>query len=347
MNNQQIKSPNLLENEKHRHLSSQMIRIFILLGATILMFAAQCIKAPNILVNGASVYNYLIRTIMGIESVAIIAVGVTFVIIAGNNDMSTASLYQFSAVMACTITARLNESCGPVGASLLAIVLPLLTGLLVGIVNGWLVGTMHLNSFVGTLGMSYTIQGINVLFNGGRTANASKLPLFRFIGQYRLFGNFPFAVVLLFVLIIVFGLILSRTVFGRKVYAVGGNSTAAQFSGINSRKVVMATYMISGCMAAIAGIFVASWTSTGDMLMGQSKEFNAINTVVLGGSLLSGGVGSMAGTAVAALFLGMLEMFYTQFNISDMAQWFFRGLLMLAVIFINGLLERPSKGGKS
>lgn len=334
----------ILENEKKR-MNSQTIRIIILLGMTLIMLIAQCIKSPNILMSGASIYNYLIRTVMGIESVAILAIGVTFVIIAGNNDMSTASLYQFSAVMACTITAQFADSLGGTMASLLAILIPLAVGALFGMLNGWLIGTMNLNAFVGTLGMAYVIQGVNVLFNGGRTANAKKLELFSFIGKGRIFGSFPFSVFLLFVLLIVFGLILSRTVFGRKVYAVGGNPIAARFSGINSRKVVMLTYIISGCLAAFAGVFVASWTQTGDMLMGQGREFNAIITVVLGGSLLSGGVGSMVGTAVAALFLGTLEMFYTQFSISDMAQWLIRGLLMLTVIFINGMLEK-SKGGK-
>ena len=276
---------------------------------------------------------------------ALIAIGVTFVIITGNNDMSTAATFQFVAVVACTITARLADTCGPVWTSILAIVIPLAIGALVGAVNGWLVGTMRLNSFVSTLGMSYVVQGVNVLFNGGRTANAKKLPIFSFIGKGRIFGSFPFSVLMLILLFVVFGLILSRTVFGRKVYAVGGNPTAARFSGINSRRIIMMAYVVAGCMASVAGIYVASWTQTGDMLMGQGREFNAIITAVLGGSLLSGGVGSMLGTAVAALFLGMLDMFYTQFGISDMAQWLVRGLLMLAVIFINGVLEN-SKGGK-
>lgn len=334
----------IIENEKKR-MSSQTMRIIILLVMTLVMFSAQCVKAPGIISSGASIYNYLIRTVMGIESVAIIAIGVTFVIITGNNDMSTASLYQFTAVMACTFTAQYRDLLGDTGASLMAIVVPLAVGAVIGLVNGWLVGTMKLNSFVATLGMSYLIQGINVLFNGGRTANASSLELFSFIGKGRLFGIFPFPVLLLLILFVVFGLILAKTVFGRKIYAVGGNPVTSRFSGINSRKIVMAAYIISGCLAALAGIFVASWTQTGDMLMGQSKEFNAIITTVLGGALLSGGVGSMLGTAIAALFLGMLDMFYTQFGISDMAQWFFRGLLMLSVIFINEILER-GKGGK-
>ena len=344
MSKENIMQTGILENEKKR-MSSQLIRIIILLGMTVIMFIAQCIKAPNILLNGATIYNYLIRTVMGIESVAIIAIGVTFVIITGNNDMSTASLFQFAAVVACTVTATMKDSAGSVGASILAILIPLAIGLIIGAINGWLVGTMQLNSFVSTLGMSYAIQGVNVLFNGGRTANAKKLEVFSFIGKGRLFGSFPFAVLLLIVLFIVFGLILSRTVFGRKIYAVGGNPIASRFSGINSRYIIMAAYMLSGVMAAIAGIYVASWTQTGDMLMGQGREFNAIITCVLGGCLLSGGVGSMAGTAVAALFLGMLDMFYTQFSISDMMQWLVRGLLMLVVIFVNGVLEN-SKGGK-
>ena len=138
----------IIENEKKR-MSSQTMRIIILLVMTLVMFSAQCVKAPGIISSGASIYNYLIRTVMGIESVAIIAIGVTFVIITGNNDMSTASLYQFTAVMACTFTAQYRDLLGDTGASLMAIVVPLAVGAVIGPVSyTHLKVTMESDSYV-------------------------------------------------------------------------------------------------------------------------------------------------------------------------------------------------------
>lgn len=121
---------------------------------------------------------------------------------------------------------------------------------------------------------------------------------------------------------------------------------AAKFSGIDSRKIVIMSYMIAGAMAGVAGVFIASYTNSGDMLMGVGKEFDAIIAVVLGGALLTGGAGSILGTALGALFLGTLEMFYVQFNVNINVQWVIRGTLMLVVILMNGMIEKKPGGGK-
>ena len=121
---------------------------------------------------------------------------------------------------------------------------------------------------------------------------------------------------------------------------------AAKYSGIDSRKIVVMAYVIAGAMAGVAGVFIASYTNSGDMLMGVGKEFDAIIAVVLGGALLTGGAGSIMGTALGALFLGTLEMFYVQFNVNINVQWVIRGLLMLAVILMNGMIEKNPGGGK-
>jgi ribose transport system permease protein len=143
------------------------------------------------------------------------------------------------------------------------------------------------------------------------------------------------------------GFILHRTVFGRKIYAVGGNPLAARFSGIDSRYVVFIAYAVAGFMAGLSGVFVGSWTNSADLLMGTGKEFNAITAVVLGGAALSGGTGTMGGTVLGVLFMGALEMFYIQFNITVMMQWLIKGVLMISVIYINGALEASQSRRKS
>ena len=328
-----------------RNLASE-IRAAVLIAAMIVMFVAQVMVSPSILMNGATLYNYIIKLIMSVTSVGFIASAVTLVIITGNNDLSTGAIMTITAIMSCTMSSQYVESMGESGAAVMAIALPLIVGILCGALNGFLVGVLKLNAFVSTMSTMYAFQGLAILYNGGLTAWAKPLPLFSFVGNGRVLG-LPFPILLLALSFIVLGFILHKTVFGRKLFAVGGNSLAAHFSGIDSRIIVFLAYVITGLMSGVAGVFVGSWTQTGDMLMGIGKEFNAITSVVLGGATLSGGVGTMGGTIIGVFFMGVLEMFYVQFNVSIMLQWLIKGLLLLLVIYINSLLEASRNRRKS
>lgn len=333
------------ERNRSRYLDPKYIRFYILLAGILIMLVAQCIVSPNILKSPATAYSYLVKCILSVESTALIASGVMFVIVCGKNDLSTGCTMQLAASVACVVTAKYCDSLGGNMASILAILLPILVGMLLGLCNGVLVGVFNLNAFVSTLGMAYIIQAVHVLFNGGQTVYPKPLALFQFVGKGKIGTMISFPVVMVILVYIFWGQILHKTTFGRKVFASGGNAIAAKFSGIDSRKFVVASYMIAGAMAGLAGVFIAAYTNSGDMLMGVGKEFDAIIAVVLGGALLTGGVGSVVGTALGALFLGTLEMFYVQFNINISVQWVIRGVLMLIVILMNGMLENP-RGGK-
>lgn len=338
---------NVNNSLKNRSDNTYRIRTLVLIGALVLIILAQFIKTPAIMSSPLTVYNYLIKMVLSIASVAFIAAGVTFVIVTGNNDLSTSSTLMLTVIMSCTITQKYYAALGPDGASMLALTVPLLVGLCCGLVNGVLVGIFKVNSFVATLGTQYAIMGVNILYNGGMTASAKDgLSVFSFIGRGQVFG-ISFPLILLLICFLVLGLILHKTVFGRKIFAVGGNDEAARFSGIKSSRVVLAAYVIAGVMSSVAGIFMASYTQTGDMLLGAGKEFNAIIAVVLGGAAMSGGSGRMSGTLLGALFLGTLDMFYIQFGITYMWQWVIRGALMLVVIYINDRLEDAKGRRKS
>lgn len=334
-----------MDKSHSRFLDPKYTRYYILLAGILIMLIAQCIVSPNILKSPATAYSYLVKCILSVESTALIASGVMFVIVCGKNDLSTGCTMQLAASVACITTAKYCGSLGDQAASILAILLPVLVGILVGLCNGILVGVFNLNAFVSTLGMAYIIQAVHVLYNGGQTVYAKHLLLFQFVGKGKIGTMISFPLILVILVYIFWGLILHKTTFGRKVFASGGNPVAAKFSGIDSRKIVVASYMIAGAMAGLAGVFIAAYTNSGDMLMGVGKEFDAVISVVLGGALLTGGVGSAVGTALGALFLGTLEMFYVQFNINISVQWVIRGVLMLIVILMNGMLENP-RGGK-
>jgi ribose/xylose/arabinose/galactoside ABC-type transport system permease subunit len=320
--------------------------MYILLACIIVMMAGQVMVSPNIVKSGLSLYSYLVKCILTIESTALIACGVTFVIVCGKNDLSTGFLMQLAASVACVITTKHYGTIGDGALSVLAIIIPLAVGAFVGLVNGVLVAVFDLNAFVTTLGTAYIIQAAHVLFNGGGTVYPKALALFQFIGKGRIAEIISFPIILLIIIFLLWGFVLHKTTLGRKVFAVGGNPVAAKFSGIDSRKIVLLAYIIAGAMAGLAGVFVASYSNSGDMLMGVGKEFDAIIAVVLGGALLTGGAGSILGTALGAIFLGVLNMFYVQFDISISVQWVIRGTLMLVVILANGLLGQQARGGK-
>lgn len=332
---------------KNKGDNSYRIRTLVLIGALLAIIAAQFIKTPAIMSSPLTIYNYFIKLVLSVATNAFIAAGVTFVIVTGNNDLSTSSTLMLTVIMSCTITQKYYDTLGPNGASLMALTVPLLVGIIFGLINGILVGVLKLNSFVATLGTQYAIQGVNILYNGGLTASAKDgLELFSFIGRGKVFG-ISFPLILLIACFLLLGFVLHKTTFGRKVFAVGGNSVAARFSGIKSSRVVMLAYTIAGLMSSVAGVFMASYTQTGDMLLGAGREFNAIIAVVLGGAVMSGGAGRMSGTLLGALFLGTLDMFYIQFGITYMWQWVIRGVLMLIVIYINDRLELAKGRRKS
>lgn len=327
-----------------RALSANQLRLLILFGGMLAMLAAQCVVSPGILKNGATIYNYLVKIVLTVESTAFIAAGLTFVIICGKNDLSTGTMMQFAASIACVVSAGVYEKMGDGLGSVLTILVPIAVCALIGAFNGLLVGVCKLNAFVATLGTAYIVQAIHVLFNGGLTVYLEDLKAVKYIGKGLLFGKVSFPMLLLVAAFLAVGFLLHRTTFGRKIYAVGTNPKAAVYSGISAKRVIVLAYVIAGITSGLSGVFIAAYTTSGDMLMGVGKEFDAIIAVVLGGALLTGGVGSMRGTVLGALFLGVLQLFYVQFNIDVNAQYIIRGAVLIGVIIMNSVLDQ--KGAK-
>lgn len=334
-----VKERNVLKNQGRGFSSADKIRIVVLFTVMALLFVAQIVISPIIVQSSASFFNYIFKTIISVASVGFVAAAVTLVIITGNNDLSTGAIMTLTAMMSCSFTKSFYDSCGPVGSVLIAIFLPVLIGGVCGMVNGVLVGVLGLNAFVSTMSTMYVFQGIAILFNGGMTENAKRSAVYTWFGRGTIF-SIPVPIIMLGLAFAVLGFVLHKTVAGRKIYAVGGNRVAAKFSGIDSRKVIVGVYILAGLLSGVAGVFIGSWTLNADMLLGTGKEFNAITAVVLGGAPMSGGVGNMLGTVLGVLFMGVLEMFYVQFDVSIMMQWVIRGTMLLVVIYLNGLIEQ-------
>lgn len=228
-----------------------------------------------------------------------IALGVTFVVISGNLDLSVGSMMSFSTI----VVLDLHDKIGPA----LAIPVMFAMTMALGALIGFLVGYLKLNSLIVTLGMLSAIHGLTLTYSGGKNMDIADKEgtWFSVFGQGTVFG-LPVPVIIFVTLAMILGVFLARTAFGRKVYAVGGNGVAATFSGIPRARVVFLTYVISSFCVAMAGLLQASRSLGSQNTVGQGLELDVLAAVILGGASLLGGSGTVFKTVIGVLILGFI-----------------------------------------
>ena len=255
----------------------------------------------------------------------VMALGVTFVVIGGNFDLSVGSMMSFSTI----VVLDLHDKLGPA----LAIPAMFAMTMALGAFIGFLVGYMKLNSLIVTLRMLSAIHGLTLTWSGGKNMDiADKAGTwFSIFGQGRILGV-PVPILIFLGLAIILGIVLARTPFGRKVYAVGGNGQAATFSGIPRARIVFLTYVLSAFCVAVAGMLQASRSLGSQNTVGQGMELQVLAAVILGGASLMGGSGTIFKTVIGVLILGFIQnglllmglAFYVQYVVT----W---GIIILAV----------------
>ncbi|WP_428699097.1 ABC transporter permease [Stappia sp.] len=230
----------------------------------------------------------------------VMALGVTFVVISGNLDLSVGSMMSFSTI----VVLDLHDKLGPD----LAIPAMFAMTLCLGALIGFLVGYLKLNSLIVTLGMLSAIHGLTLAYSGGKNMDIAdkSATWFSVFGQDRLLGV-PVPILIFFLLAALLSLLLGKTPFGRKVYAVGGNPTAAAFSGIARARVVFCCYLISSFCVATAGLMQASRSMGSQNTVGQGLELEVLAAVILGGASLLGGAGTVFKTVIGVLILGFIQ----------------------------------------
>ena len=233
--------------------------------------------------------------------IGIIAVGMTFAMIAGTFDLSVGSMMGLAAI----ITLKMSPTDLP--RTILTVLAALAAGALAGLVNGLIVGRYRTSSIITTIGMEYVILGITLVYTRGQhiTIKGMYKPL-EFIGKGRI-GTIPFPIFIFLAVAIIGQLILSLTRFGRQLYATGGNPNTSELSGINVGKVRVLAYMISGVTASIGGIMIAARTQNLDPSFGFGQETDVLTCVLLGGVSLYGGKGSVIGTFAGTLLLYLVS----------------------------------------
>lgn len=321
-------------------------RAFFALIAIIIVFS---ILSPNYF----SVNNFLTMS-SHVAIFGILAIGMVLVILNGGIDLSVGSTLGLSGVVAGFLMQGVTLDM--FGVILyppvwVVVILTCMLGAFVGLVNGVLIAYFKVPAFVATLGVLYVARGVALLMTNGLTYNnlGGKPELgntgFDSLGFDRLFG-IPVGVLILIAIALLGGLILSRTAFGRWLYASGGNERAAELSGVPVKGVQVSVYMLSGICAAIAGLILSSQLTSAGPTAGTTYELTAIAAVVIGGAALTGGRGTIRGTLLGAFVIGFLSDGLVIIGISSYWQTVFTGAVIVLAVLLNSI-QYTSKGKKT
>ena len=265
---------------------------------------------------------------------AVIAVGMTYVIISGNIDISVGAVLALSSCIGAKIMVSTNSV-------LFGVVAALAVGVLLGLFNGVLVAYLKFPAFIVTLSTMWLFRGAAYLFTGGQAVVGMPEMLSGVILGKTLF--IPNIVWIIIIVYFICYFVLQKTTAGRKVCAVGDNTESARLSGINVNKTTLAVFLLSGFCAALSGIIYVGRLNSGQPIAGQSYEMYAIAAAVIGGaSLTKGGIGSIFGTLIGAIFIAVLQNGLTILNVNTYWQQVCMGIVLILAV----ALDRFRKSGK-
>lgn len=320
------------------------LRALIVLAALLIVFSA---LSPAFFTSGN-----LVILIEHVAINAILAVGMTFTILTGGIDLSVGSIVGLAGIVAGGLihSGLVLSHYGIViyPHTWLVIVVGLLAGCLVGAVNGALVSWFDVAPFIATLGTLYMARGAALLISNGATFPdlEGKPDLgntgFLAIGTGSVFGV-PVPVWLMVIIGVAGALLASRTPFGRRVYAIGGNERAAKLSGVRVQQIKFAVYVISGFCAGVVGLIIAAQLSSAHPATGETFELSAIAAVVLGGTSLMGGRGSVGGAIIGAFVIGALADGLVLLGVSEFWQTVIKGLVIVLAVVLDQFQIRYSQ----
>ncbi|MEO1993508.1 MAG: ABC transporter permease [Pirellulales bacterium] len=275
-----------------------------------------------------------------ITVIAIMAIGMTMVIISGGIDLSVGSFAALAAVIAAWL---IRDWCGGVEASASGMALASLAAITVcgclGGISGVLVTWFQIPAFIVTLAMMLVGSGMAYLIAQGQSIY--QIPdSFVWLGRETGFFGVPHAVTLMIILYIVSHILMARTTLGRYLYAVGGNSEAARLSGVPVRRVLIFAYIVCGALAGLGGVIMASQLKSGSPTYGAMYELYVIAAVVVGGTALSGGEGKIFGTLIGAFIIAVIQNGMNLLNIESYTQKVALGLVILAAVLVDRLRHR-------
>jgi len=302
---------------KASHLSvAEFISRYIAYVALVVLLITFGILAPSLFLTLSNLETVLQNSAV----LSLVAVGMTFVIIAGSIDLSVGSVMALSGAVAASFTVQMNA-----WAFLLAVAI----GAFIGLINGVIFTKGRIPSFVVTLGMLSIARGATVIYTGGAPVPIS------FDSSFYIFGTppVPFGLVIVFAVLSAF--LLSYTTFGRYVYAIGGDEEKTRMHGVPVDRVKIAMFVISGAMAGIGGGVLTSQLGSGSPTSGIGFELMAISAVVIGGTPLTGGMGSILGTVVGSLVMTVLANGLIILGVSTNVQTILTGVVLIFAVLVS------------
>ncbi len=265
---------------------------------------------------------------------AIIAFPITMLIISGVTDLSPGSVAAFTGVAGIVMYVDLTTKMGmaPVWAGILAVAYSIILGAIIGYVNGLIITKFKVPAFMATLAMMTSIRGAALLYTGGNVIY--QIGDIAILGRGNILGV-PIPVWIMLILFVVFAVLLKKTMYGRYIYAIGGNEEAAVASGINVNKIRHISYVIQGAMGGLAGILLMCRLNTGQPTAGEGYEFDAITGAVLGGTSFTGGEGTMFGTLIGILIVGMINNIFNLLSVQSYYHQILKGVLIVVAVIID------------
>lgn len=313
----------MLKNSLFRSDATQKLLAF---GSLIMLFIVFSLASPNF-----AKFDNIVSIMLSTAVNGVLALGVTFIIITSGIDLSIGTVMTFSSVMAGVVISYWHL---PLPLGMLA---ALVTGAVCGLVNGLAIAHMKIPPFIATLGMMMVTKGLSLVISGTKPIYFNDAPAFMDISMGNLIpgSGVPNAVLIFFAAALLASLTLSKTVLGRYTFAIGSNEEATRLSGVNVNKWKVIIYALGGFFCGLAGILMASRLNSAQPALGQGYELEAIAAVVIGGTSLSGGEGTILGTVIGAFIMSVLTNGLRILSVPQEWQTVIIGVVVIAAVYAD------------
>ena len=296
-------------------LEKRSIVILVILLLCACLFTTEFLKPSN-----------LSNVLLQVATDGIVAVGVTFIVLTGGIDLSVGSQIALTSVIVVMMQPKFGTPLGVLTA--------VAAGLVIGLLNGLLITRVGISPFVTTLGMMTLIKGVALAISDSRSHSGID-PVFAHLADQRILG-IPFAAIIFILFVLIGNWFLTRTTIGRRYYAVGGNPEAAWLAGLNTNTLVLSVYVIGAFCTTIAGILLTSRINTGSPIIAGDTGTTVISAILLGGTSMAGGIGTIYGTLVGTLILGILKNGMNLMGING----YFQTIILWTLLVISVLADR-------
>ena len=305
-------------------LEKRSIVILVILLLCACLFTTEFLKPSN-----------LSNVLLQVATDGIVAVGVTFIVLTGGIDLSVGSQIALTSVIVVMMQPKFGTPLGVLTA--------VAAGLVIGLLNGLLITRVGISPFVTTLGMMTLIKGVALAITDSRSHSGID-PVFAHLADQRILG-IPFAAIIFILCVLIGNWFLTRTTVGRRYYAVGGNPEAAWLAGLNINALVLSVYVIGAFCTTIAGILLTSRINTGSPIIAGDTGTTVISAILLGGTSMAGGIGTIYGTLVGTLILGILKNGMNLMGINGYFQTIILGtLLVISVLADRSHYDKKREG---